>query len=85
MKWSSELLLPSKLLHRKFWRTIREKLTTYVPRKSRMLKLFSILQYRMVAGSSETILLLISLWMPFWLVDKCYRARFNIIWWWNLI
>jgi hypothetical protein len=39
----------SKQLHRKCWRTLAGKLNTawtyYVPRKARMLKLFSILQY----------------------------------------
>jgi hypothetical protein len=38
-----------KQLHRKCWRTLGGKLntvwTSYVPRKARMLKLFSILQY----------------------------------------
>jgi hypothetical protein len=49
MNWNSELLLRSKQLHRKCWRTLEGKLNTawtfYVPRKARILKLFSILQY----------------------------------------
>lgn len=49
MNWNSELILRSKQLHRKHWRTLWGKLKTawafYVPWKAGMLKLFSILQY----------------------------------------
>jgi hypothetical protein len=42
MNWSSELLLRSKQLHRKCWRTLEGKLNTdwisYVPRKASILQ-----------------------------------------------
>jgi hypothetical protein len=65
MNWSVELLLWSKQLDRKCWITLARKLntawTSYVPGKTRMLKLFSILQINSLGNKTFWVRFHISL------------------------